>query len=42
VDTESVQDIASYITPVPGGIGPMLLVILMRNLITAAKNLSAK
>ena len=40
VDADDAQEIASFITPVPGGIGPMLLIILMRNLIIAAKKLS--
>ena len=40
VDTEGAMDSASFITPVPGGIGPMLLATLMRNLVTAAKKLN--
>lgn len=31
VDFESARDIASYITPVPGGIGPMTIVTLLEN-----------
>jgi len=31
VDTESVKEVASWITPVPGGIGPVTVGILMRN-----------
>ncbi|MGL4950815.1 MAG: dihydrofolate reductase [Mycoplasma sp.] len=34
VNFEDVKNIVSYITPVPGGIGPMTLVMLMKNLIT--------
>lgn len=30
---------ASYITPVPGGVGPMTVAMLMKNTIKAAKNL---
>lgn len=38
VDFEQVEKKASYITPVPGGVGPMTITMLMRNTITAAKN----
>ena len=31
VDYQSVKDIASYITPVPGGIGPMTIAMLLEN-----------
>lgn len=37
VDFASVEPIASYITPVPGGVGPMTIAMLMRNTLTAAK-----
>ena len=37
VDFEAVEPLASYITPVPGGVGPMTVAMLMRNTITAAK-----
>lgn len=37
VDFENVKDIASYITPVPGGVGPMTITMLMNNVIKAAK-----
>ncbi len=37
VDFESVQKVASYITPVPGGVGPMTRAVLMKNTLTAAK-----
>ncbi|MCL1944518.1 MAG: bifunctional 5,10-methylenetetrahydrofolate dehydrogenase/5,10-methenyltetrahydrofolate cyclohydrolase [Firmicutes bacterium] len=36
VDFEQVKDIASYITPVPGGVGPMTIAMLMSNVIKAA------
>ena len=36
VDFEKVKDVASYITPVPGGVGPMTIAMLMKNTITAA------
>ncbi|MCD8027643.1 MAG: bifunctional methylenetetrahydrofolate dehydrogenase/methenyltetrahydrofolate cyclohydrolase FolD [Erysipelotrichaceae bacterium] len=35
VDYEDVKDIASYITPVPGGIGPMTISMLMENTLKA-------
>lgn len=37
VDFDAVKDKCSYITPVPGGVGPMTITMLMRNTITAAK-----
>lgn len=37
VDFESVKDKCSFITPVPGGVGPMTIAMLMRNTLTAAK-----
>ncbi|XP_046697625.1 bifunctional methylenetetrahydrofolate dehydrogenase/cyclohydrolase, mitochondrial isoform X2 [Silurus meridionalis] len=39
VDFEGVRKKASYITPVPGGVGPMTVAMLMINTIKAAKNL---
>ncbi len=39
VDFPAVSDIASYITPVPGGVGPMTISMLLRNTLTAAKNI---
>ena len=37
VDYENVAPICSAITPVPGGVGPMTIAMLMRNTLTAAK-----
>ncbi len=37
VDFENVKDKCSYITPVPGGVGPMTIAMLMKNTLTAAK-----
>ena len=37
VDFESVSEIASYITPVPGGVGPMTITMLLENTLLAAK-----
>lgn len=38
VDYAAVAEKASYITPVPGGVGPMTRAILMKNVLTAAKD----
>jgi len=37
VDFESVSKKASYITPVPGGVGPMTIAMLMTNLVKSAR-----
>ena len=37
VDFAAVEPKASYITPVPGGVGPMTRAMLMRNILTAAE-----
>ncbi|MED9891983.1 bifunctional methylenetetrahydrofolate dehydrogenase/methenyltetrahydrofolate cyclohydrolase FolD [Ruminococcus champanellensis] len=37
VDFAAVEPKAGYITPVPGGVGPMTIAMLMRNTLTAAK-----
>ena len=36
VDFNEVSEIASYITPVPGGVGPMTITMLLKNTLTAA------
>ena len=38
VDFDEVQNVASYITPVPGGVGPMTIAMLMNNVVKACKN----
>ena len=38
VDFDEVSQKASYITPVPGGVGPMTIAMLMNNVVKAAKN----
>lgn len=38
VDFDSVKDKVSYITPVPGGVGPMTIAMLMENIVKASKN----
>ena len=37
VDFASVEPVASYITPVPGGVGPMTIAMLLQNTLTAAR-----
>jgi methylenetetrahydrofolate dehydrogenase (NADP+)/methenyltetrahydrofolate cyclohydrolase len=37
VDYDRVAGITSYITPVPGGVGPMTIVSLLMNTLKAAK-----
>ncbi len=37
VDFDAVSEVASMITPVPGGVGPMTITMLLKNTLTAAK-----
>lgn len=37
VDFDEVKDVASWITPVPGGVGPMTIAMLLRNTVRAAR-----
>jgi len=39
VDFEAVKEVASAITPVPGGVGPMTIATLMENTFTAAQRM---
>ena len=39
VDLESVKDVAGFISPVPGGVGPVTVAMLLNNVLTVAKNL---
>ena len=39
VDYEPVAEIAGSITPVPGGVGPMTIAMLLQNTLTAAREL---
>jgi methylenetetrahydrofolate dehydrogenase (NADP+)/methenyltetrahydrofolate cyclohydrolase len=42
VDTDSVKEVASWVTPVPGGVGPVTVAMFMRNAIAAhTKQLAA-
>jgi len=38
IDFKSAQGVASYITPVPGGVGPMTIATLLENTVTLAEN----
>jgi methylenetetrahydrofolate dehydrogenase (NADP+)/methenyltetrahydrofolate cyclohydrolase len=40
VDLESVKDVAGYVSPVPGGVGPVTVAVLLKNVLTVAKNKS--
>jgi methylenetetrahydrofolate dehydrogenase (NADP+)/methenyltetrahydrofolate cyclohydrolase len=40
VDFERVKDVAAAITPVPGGVGPMTIALLLRNTLQAARSLA--
>ncbi|MEH7124467.1 bifunctional methylenetetrahydrofolate dehydrogenase/methenyltetrahydrofolate cyclohydrolase FolD [Bacillus sp. JJ1532] len=42
VDFDEVKEVASYITPVPGGVGPMTITMLMSNTLKAAKSIQQK
>jgi methylenetetrahydrofolate dehydrogenase (NADP+)/methenyltetrahydrofolate cyclohydrolase len=37
VDFEPAKEVAAKITPVPGGVGPMTITMLMKNTVQAAK-----
>jgi methylenetetrahydrofolate dehydrogenase (NADP+)/methenyltetrahydrofolate cyclohydrolase len=37
VDFEGVREVAGWITPVPGGVGPMTVAMLLRNTVRAAR-----
>lgn len=41
VDFESVSQVASKITPVPGGVGPMTIAMLISNTVRAAERIAA-
>lgn len=42
VDFEDVKEVAGYITPVPGGVGPMTITMLLQNTLQAAKRSTQK
>ena len=39
VDFNAVREVAGWITPVPGGVGPMTIAMLMQHTLTAAKRI---
>jgi methylenetetrahydrofolate dehydrogenase (NADP+) / methenyltetrahydrofolate cyclohydrolase len=42
VDFDTVKNVAGWVTPVPGGVGPMTIAMLLENTIIAAKNQGVK
>ena len=42
VDFDEVREIASHLTPVPGGVGPVTVAVLLRNTVTAAERLGTR
>ena len=42
VDFEAVKEVAAWITPVPGGVGPMTVTMLLANTVAAAERQAAK
>jgi methylenetetrahydrofolate dehydrogenase (NADP+) / methenyltetrahydrofolate cyclohydrolase len=41
VDFDSVKDVAGFLTPVPGGVGPMTITMLLANAVTSAERVAA-
>jgi methylenetetrahydrofolate dehydrogenase (NADP+)/methenyltetrahydrofolate cyclohydrolase len=41
VDFDDVKEKSSFITPVPGGVGPMTIAMLLRNTVQAAKTINS-
>ena len=39
IDLDSVSDVAGYVSPVPGGVGPVTVAMLLQNVLKVAKNL---
>jgi len=42
VDFEAAKEIAGAITPVPGGVGPMTIAMLIRNVVESAERRAAR
>ena len=40
VDLDSVKDVAGFVSPVPGGVGPVTVAMLLQNVLTVAKSIS--
>src|SRR5690606_23901080 len=41
VDFDGISQVASYITPVPGGVGPMTITMLLENTLQSAERVAA-
>jgi len=41
VDLESAKDIAGFVSPVPGGVGPVTIALLFSNVLKVAKKFNA-
>ncbi len=41
VDLESVKDVAGYVSPVPGGVGPVTVAMLLNNVLKVAKKIDS-
>jgi len=41
VDFDAVKEVASFITPVPGGVGPMTIAMLLVNTVEAAERITS-
>jgi methylenetetrahydrofolate dehydrogenase (NADP+)/methenyltetrahydrofolate cyclohydrolase len=39
-DFENIKDLASFITPVPGGVGPVTVAMLLKNTVISAKKIA--
>lgn len=42
VDFESAKDVAGHITPVPGGVGPMTIAMLLKNVVSSAERVGER
>jgi len=42
VDFDSVKEVASHITPVPGGVGPMTITMLLMNTLESAERVAKR
>jgi len=42
VDLESVKDVTSFVSPVPGGVGPVAVAMLLKNVVSVAKKQNVK
>ena len=42
VDLDSIQDVASFVSPVPGGVGPVTVAMLLKNVLEVAQKLGSR